>query len=188
MNSLSLSTSRLFRSALFGLILLFVMTVFFNLAIKEPLKKKLELTESNNMLQSQIMQGDALKSLNSRLNKAENELDEIKKKLYFQSEGRNSNEIVPYVVKVLYEISKKYNIRLQGVTPLEVKRVLMLEELPFDISISGSYPQIYNWLSEAESALNPIAVKHFSIRPASREPGVAMKMRVVSYRLPAEEG
>ncbi len=156
--------------------------------LKDPLDENRRLSAAFSDAEIQLTEAGVSDQLSHKLDKDETELEDLRKKLYFQSEGRQSSEIVPYVVSILDEISRKYNIRLTGVTPLEVKNILMLEELPFDITISGSYPQIYQWLAEAEEALDPMAVKNFTINPSSRDFGVTMKMRVVSYRLPMEEG
>ena len=172
--------------AMFAIVLTAVLVMYYAI-LDKPLKEGAELSRTYTEAQENLNRTESSQELARDLEKNEKELTQLRKQLYFQSEGRQSSEIVPYVVGVLDGISRKYNIRLLGVTPLEVTKVLMLEELPFDITISGSYRQIYQWMAEAEQALNPMAVKFFSISPSRSEPGVTMKMRVVSYRLPLEE-
>ncbi|MCB1753932.1 MAG: type 4a pilus biogenesis protein PilO [Gammaproteobacteria bacterium] len=174
--------------ALFTAVLLVFLLVLFNVLFKDAWQQKRQLADSYNNVQRQLDQTKALESLNLEREEISSELESIRKKLYFRSEGRNSAEIVPYVIGILDDISARFGVRLEAVKPLEVHKVLMLEEMPFDITISGPYKNIYRWLGEAEEALNPMAVKNFTINPYIKGQGVIMKMRVVSYRLPMEKG
>ena len=172
---------------LFAVVVTVALALYYAI-LDKPLKEGAQLSNTYSQAQENLNRSESSQTLARVLEENEKELDHLRKQLYFQSEGRQSSEIVPYVVSVLDGISRKYGIRLLGVTPLEVKKVLMLEEMPFDITIAGSYRQIYQWLAEAEEALNPMAVKFFSIVPTRAESGVTMKLRAVSYRLPLEEG
>ncbi len=174
-------------SIILTLLSFFVFALYWVL-LKDSIEQNIQLVKSFSEAKNQLKTSDSSAQLSRQLNAGELAIKSLGQKLYLQSEGRDSNVIVPFVVSALDAISYKYNVKLRGVIPLEAKQVLMLEEMPFDITISGSYTQIYEWLIEAEQALNPMAVKNFSINPSNREHGVTMKMRVVSYRLPLGKG
>ena len=172
--------------SLFSLLGIALLLVAWKLYFEDINKKRVSLKLNYTAYQQQVSLQESRDSMKDSLQVATNEVSKIKEKLHFQSEVRNSAEIIPYVVKLLDNISTKYAVKLKSVKPLVPEVVLMLEERPFDIEISGDYRNLFEWVTEAEEVLDPMAIKSFQIRPGRASEGVEMQVRVVSYRLPGE--
>ncbi len=178
---------RSYWCALFALIGLLLIFLAWNWAYKDVFGQRASLVSSYSTYHQQANAKQLESSVNDSLIAATNEVSEIREKLSYQSEVRNSAEIIPFVVKALDGISEKYNVKLKGVKPMAPEVVLMLEERPFDITISGEYKNLFAWVTEAEDSLSPMGIKSFQLRPGGADEGVEMWVRVVSYRLPGEQ-
>lgn len=174
--------------SLFVLISLTLMLLAWKWAFQDLYKQRMSLAVALTAYQQQTSAQESSMSVNNSLQVANDEMSEIRDKLLFQSEARNSAELIPFVVKVLDRISAKHNVKLQGVKPLSPVVVLMLEERPFDITISGNYKNLFAWVKDAEKSLSPMAIKSFKLNAGRTGSDVEMRVIVVSYRLPGEQG
>lgn len=177
---------RRYWCSIFVLMGVFSVMAAWKFGYQEMFEQRERLRSAYTGYQQQVVAQESNLSVESSLQTAANEVGEIRQKLLFQSEERNSAEIIPFVVKVLDEISARHDVTLDGVKPLAPQVVLMLEERPFDITIRGDYKDLFEWVLEAEESLSPMSIKSFQLNPGGRDTDVEMRLRVVSYRLPRE--
>ena len=57
-----------------------------------------------------------------------------------------------------------------------------VEEIPFDVEVSGRYFDLYQWLLDAEQQLRPMVVKRFHLLSPARGTIIRMQLRIVAYR------
>ncbi len=112
----------------------------------------------------------------------EREVEQLRQTLYGQTPQLQSSEMVSYIIGQLDRLATKHGVQLVGVKPGPIGRVLMFEEIPFDVEVTGSYMQLFGWLQQAEDALHPMVVKEFHIAEGAARPQLNMNLRVVSYR------
>ena len=105
-------------------------------------------------------------------------------RLYGGAAGVSRREMESYVIDTLDRISMRHDVELASVTPSDTSSVLMFEELPYDVEVSGAYFRLFEWFRDAESELRPMVVKAFSIKKNGSETALAMDLRLVAYRPP----
>lgn len=90
-----------------------------------------------------------------------------------------------YVIGRLQEISWRNSVTLLGVRPGTASTVTNLEEIPFNVEVSGDYFDLYAWLQDLGADLNFLAIRHFNISPVnsgSATPDLKASLTLVSYR------
>ena len=97
------------------------------------------------------------------------------------------DRVIVEVVDRLAGIAARDGAELNGVRPAGVKRVLMFDEMAFDIQAAGTYRSLIAWLEDVEHELGPLVVTQFSIKRGAAESPLAMELRLAAYRL-AETG
>ncbi|MDO6460690.1 hypothetical protein Q4485_08275 [Granulosicoccaceae sp. 1_MG-2023] len=153
-------------------------------------KPLLQVAALNRSLQServQIAGAGPFERLDRQIAQTGERIGKLQRRLSLNSDARDADAIVPYVVGALDSVSYQHGVALKSVIPLSPQKVMRFEEIPFDITIAGDYRAVYQWLQDAEQALQPMTVKHFTIDSAAPR-GVTMKLRVVSYRMPEIKG
>ena len=66
--------------------------------------------------------------------------------------------------------------------PGDAQRVLMFDELLYEVEVKGEFLALASWLGEIEDELRPLVVNGFELRPATPAPWVRMRLRLASYR------
>ena len=114
-----------------------------------------------------------------------NNIDLQRADLYGSSPELDRKQLESFVISRLDRLAGAHGIRLVSVRPGDVGQVLMFDEFPYDVSVSGDYFALVRWLGEVESELRPMNVKQFQLSRGP-EADVSMRVRLVSYR-PREE-
>ena len=112
----------------------------------------------------------------------ESELESIRKALYGGASELAPEKLESFVIDRLDRISVQRDVALMSVKPDESDTVLMFDEFPYDVDVSGDYFAIYAWLQDVEEELRPMIVKQFALDPDGKGGRVKMKLRLVSYR------
>ncbi|MDH3284776.1 MAG: type 4a pilus biogenesis protein PilO [Acidobacteriota bacterium] len=112
----------------------------------------------------------------------ESELESIRKALYGGASELAPEKLESFVIDRLDRISVQRDVALMSVKPDESDTVLMFDEFPYDVDVSGDYFAIYEWLQDVEKELRPMIVKQFALDPDGKGGRVKMKLRLVSYR------
>ncbi len=107
---------------------------------------------------------------------------QLRDRLYGGSSSVPLREMESYVIQTLDRISARHGVELMGVRPREVGRVLMFDELPYDVEVAGSYPRLWGWLQDVETELRPMVVNSYELERKRTEDPVSMTLRLVAYR------
>ena len=118
----------------------------------------------------------------SQISRLETQISHLKDRLYGKGARLSPSQMVPYVIGELDRLSQPHHVRLISVKPGAVTKVLMFEEVSFDIEVSGKYFDLFDWLKRVEIELRPMVVKQFKLKPVGNDEYLSMHLRVVSYR------
>lgn len=137
----------------------------------------------------QIKPGEArtpaqLEDLRASVTERKGQVEAFRAEIYGGSAQVSEREVESFVIASLDEHARARGVDLVSVTPAPTKRVLDFEELPYDVELRGSYIDLFEWLRAAETALRPMVVKQFSLRPEGQSARVEMDVRLVSYLSP----
>ncbi len=158
----------------------------FQYFFKPLLSKRAIIISEFTLATDQIAQGQNAQ-LPSLLRSKQNNVHSLLTQLKNESEQRSKGEVIPQVLVALDKISENHDIKLTGVDPLSSKRINSFDQLEFDIRLNGSYKNIFAWLSETESALQPISVERIQIMPSRISGEVSVQMKTISYLFPNQE-
>jgi Tfp pilus assembly protein PilO len=152
--------------------------------LKRPLVDYRSLSGERTALSATVDDGDARMRAIGELQR---EVERLEQDL--SGGPRNAMTVKQFqghMVARLDESSVRHGIQLVGVRPGSSRKVLMFEELPFDIEVRGEYERVFEWLCAVTDELKPIHVKHFDIQPNATFDSVQMKLAMVSYRIAPE--
>ena len=124
-------------------------------------------------------------SMNSEIEKAEKEIAMLDRSLHGEVLDMPSRKMEAYVIGRLQEISWKNSIKLLGVRPGTANTVTSLEEIPFNVEVSGDYFDLYAWLQDLGLELGFLAIRHFNISPlvsGNADSDLKASLTLVSYR------
>lgn len=116
------------------------------------------------------------------LNRLRAEVEALREELVGDAGQVPREQIESFVVGTLDRISQRHGVQLVSIQPSETASVWMFEELPYSVSVTGSYFSLHQWLYEVEEDLRPMVVKSFEMRPSRPEGRVQLDLRVVAYR------
>lgn len=123
----------------------------------------------------------------SSLSELQKEVATLRSELEGDAGQVPAEQIESFVVGALDRISEEHGVQLISIQPSPSSSILMFEELPYSVSVRGSYFGLHRWLYDVEEDLRPMVVKQFEMRP-SRDSGlVTLELRVVAYRTTAED-
>ena len=136
-------------------------------------------------LQLQEMQGEQIQNskLHLELEQLRNDITILKQTLQGNHSGLHAKQLESYLITQLDQMAERHGVILNGVTPGSKTEVLMFNELPFHIQITGAYEHLYSWLDEVETKLGPIAVKKFEIHSRDNSNEIQeLRLTIVSYQ------
>jgi Tfp pilus assembly protein PilO len=113
---------------------------------------------------------------------SEAELTTLRSRLFAGPADLPPEKAESYIVDRLNRISGNHAIALLSVRPGEAKRVLMFDELLYEVEVEGEFFSLVAWLRELEQELRPLVVNEFDMKPQARGARVGMKLRLASYR------
>ena len=148
---------------------------------KAPMTEFFQLRQvrTQSLMDMEVEQKGVDKTQISRL---EEQISHLKDRLYGKGARLSPSQMVPYVIGELDRLSQPHHVRLISVKPGTVTRVLMFEEVSFDIEVTGKYFDLFDWLKRVEIELRPMVVKQFKLKPVGKDEYLSMQLRVVSYR------
>ena len=148
--------------------------------IKDPFAEYRELAQAHERLEQLVANGE---TITDKIRQYRQEIAALGKKLRGEQPLLSSEEITAHVVGNLDRISSEHKVKLSGVTPGETNKVLMFEEVPFDIEVMGKYADLYSWLNEVTAQLGPMVIPQFKIRYNPGAPLLNMNVKLASYKL-----
>lgn len=177
---------RMLLSILCSVVGLTITAAYFYL-LEAPIKEYVRLHQMADASVTEI-RSQQREFSDAQIRELERDVEHLQGTLYGQTPQLSSSEMVSYIIGQLDLLATRHGVQLIGVTPGSVVRVLMFEEIPFDVEVNGSYMQLFDWLQEAERALHPMVVKEFRIGEGTGRAQLSMNLRVVSYRPYEGEG
>ena len=124
-------------------------------------------------------------SMPEETERVENEITQLDRNLHGDLGDLPASRIEAYLIGRLQEISWKNHIRLLGVRPGSGSTLSSLEEIPFDVEVSGDYFDLYTWTQDLAKELGFMAISHFNISPLNSSdisPDLKASLTIVSYR------
>jgi hypothetical protein len=109
-------------------------------------------------------------------------LEGLRAQLYGGPSDLPPEKVESYIVDRLDSISARHAVELVSVKPGEATRVLMFDELLYEVEVKGEFFALAAWLWELEEELRPLVVNGFDLRPVAQGPWVGMRLRLASYR------
>ncbi len=110
------------------------------------------------------------------------ELEGLRQRLYGGPSSVPLREMESYVIQTLDRISARHRVELVGVRPLAIGEVLMFDELPYEVEVTGSYMRLWDWLRDMELDLRPMVVNSYELERRTKATSVSLKLRLVAYR------
>ena len=148
--------------------------------IRNPVAEYMELSEARGRLEQLIANGE---TISEKILQYRQEIAALGKQLRGENPLLSSDEITAHVIGQLDRISMNNKVKLSRVTPGEINKVLMFDEVPFDIEVMGKYTDLYRWLDEVTVQLGPMVIPQFKIH---YNPGAAMlnmNVKLASYKV-----
>jgi len=134
------------------------------------------------LLEGAVVNAD---SLDGEIENIEKEITMLDRNLHGEMVGLPDRQMEAYVIGRLQEISWKNRVKLLGVRPGTVNTINSLEEIPFDVEVSGDYFDMYAWLQDLGTELGFMAITHFnisSLNSGSTTQDLKASLTLVSYR------
>ena len=124
-------------------------------------------------------------SLEQEMAVLEGSVDALDRQLHGDMANLPDNQMEAFIIGRLQGISWRNHVELLRVTPGNGSVVRVFEEVLFDVSVSGDYFDLFNWLQDLGDELGFVVVKQFDLQPATaRDSGEQLKANftIVSYR------
>jgi Tfp pilus assembly protein PilO len=124
-------------------------------------------------------------SIGKELDTVEREIGVLDQNLHGEMLDMPDRQMEAYVIGRLQAISWKNSVKLLGVRPGTATTVTSLEEIPFNVEVSGDYFDLYAWLQDLGAELGFLAIRQFNISPLDSGGAVSdlkASLTLVSYR------
>lgn len=138
-----------------------------------------ELAGVRDRIEELVANGE---TVSEKIHQYRREITVLNQKLRGEQPLLSSEEITAHVIGHLDRISREHNVTLAGVTPGNINKVLMFEEVPFDIEVAGKYADLYSWLYEVTAQLGPMVISQFRISYNPGAPLLNMDVKLASYK------
>jgi hypothetical protein len=164
-----------------GLLVLFTSALFTHLIW--PRIKTYRAAVSSYGVLEQALSGGGL--LEPQLAAEKDEIESLGRRLHGDMAELPLNQIEAYIIGRLQRISWETHMELVSVRPGEGQKVLMFREVAFQVEVTGTYFDFYNWLRAVERELGFVVVKQFEISARDRReasPRLSVSLTMVSYR------
>ena len=164
-----------------GLLAVLLLAAWFWL-IKPPLHEYRLLNVEREQSASDVANRES--SVDKReIDRLAQRIEELELVLQAGRDGDSANEMMATIIGTLDRLAGERGVVLNGVKPGPTSDVLSFEEQPFDVEATGRYFDLIAWLNDAERELRPMLLKQFHFRGADDKGGLAVSLRVVSYRV-----
>ncbi len=151
------------------------------LVIRQPLAEFMHARTNRAALAASLQQSPDAAAELARMSR---ELQELSEKLSGQLRlPASDDQIAAALMAALDQSASKHGLRLSGLKPGEKKQVSGFEEVSFEVSASGAYLQLCDWMLDFERTLgNNASVTEFDMKSMGEGGRVALSMNVALYR------
>ena len=174
------------RTLLLGMggVLLLALLQGWLLFLRQPLGEYAQLRRDRAALETIA---EDPQRLPAEIARVERDLDALAKRMSGSDAQLPPDRVIVHVVGRLAAIAGRHGAALHGVRPAGIKRVLMFDELSFEVQVGGAYASLLAWLQDVERELGPLVITQFSIKRGAANAPLGMDLRLAAYRL-AESG
>ena len=165
-----------------GATILFIGLESWMLVLRQPLADWTRLKSERAGLERPATAADRVPAEIVRL---EQDITALTRKLQGNGPQLAEDQMVVYVIDRLDHIAARHGARLGSVRPAATKRILMFDEVSFDIKVSGKYQSLYQWMRDTEEELGPLVVTKFSMQTDTASV-LTMDLKLAAYRLAPE--
>ncbi len=123
--------------------------------------------------------------LAQQLKSMEGDVEVLDHKIHGDMADLPAKRLESFVIGRLQQVSTRNNVQLLSVTPRSGETVKMFQEALFEVSISGTYFDLFNWLRDLSRELGFVVVRQYTITPTdseTKDPTLTAGMTIVSYR------
>ena len=172
-------TPRTVRLAMGGL-LAFMLLEGWLLVVRQPLGEFMHLRNEHAALAQHA--SDPQRTA-AEITSVEHEVAALAGQLAGAGSQLSPDRVIVGIVDRLAGIATRRHAALHGVRPAGIKRVLMFDEMAFDIQVGGAYRELLDWMQDVERELGPLVVTRFSIKRGATTDTLSMELRLAAYRL-----
>jgi Tfp pilus assembly protein PilO len=142
-------------------------------------------SETKTLLEAAGLQGDLVAL---QLQGLSTDVEALKKLLHGDMANLPEQQLEAFVIGRLQSISWRDNVELVSIEPKDGETVQMFSELLFNVALTGTYADLYTWLTDIKAELGFIVIKEYRMRPiedVAENPQLAASLTIASYRLDA---
>lgn len=168
------------------LLILFLAAEGWLLVLRKPLAEYHQLS----------LQREALEASLSTRAAPSAELEQLGRELKVASERLNGelllassgDRVVASLMETLDHSARKYGLKLSSVKPMEQREVSGFDEVPFDVSVTGAYLPLCEWmLSLGQSLGGNVSISDFEMRALEATGKVALTLKLALYLPPTRK-
>jgi Tfp pilus assembly protein PilO len=123
--------------------------------------------------------------LERQLQALSEDVDSLSHQIHGDMVDLPEKQLEAFVIGRLQGISTRNDVRLMSVQPHGGESVNIFREALFDVTITGDYFDLFNWLQDLSRELGFVVVKRYTIAPLGPQeerPMLHVSMTIVSYR------
>jgi Tfp pilus assembly protein PilO len=96
--------------------------------------------------------------------------------------ARSPDQMLVHLISEVDRIGLRHAVQLSGAMPGPRRRVVIFDEIPFDLDARGSYAALMAWMADIERSLPTLSIVRFEMQNTDAPPQLAMKIRIAAYR------
>lgn len=115
----------------------------------------------------------------------EQDVQTLDRRIHGDMANLPEKQLEAFVIGRLQRISTRNNVQLMSVRPRSGESVKMFREALFEINVTGTYFDLFDWLRDLSGELGFVVVRQYAIAPLGDDPAnplLNVSMTVVSYR------
>ncbi|MEC5217190.1 Tfp pilus assembly protein PilO [Actimicrobium sp. GrIS 1.19] len=164
---------------LFAGVLLLVAALLWVLGIQAPLARLALMHGEQARLTVTATDPGALRQQNDRLAA---QIALLSRDLDTADLARSPDQMLVRLISEVDRIGLRHAVQLSGAMPGPRRRVVIFDEIPFDLDARGSYGALMAWMADIENSLPTLSIVRFDIQSTDVPPQLAMKIRIAAYR------
>ena len=172
---------RSYLSIMGGIVILTALGAF-QLLFKSELDLRSQLQQSFSKRSALLQESGSRQELYQQIQDKERLLAQNRQALASHINDAERTNYLPLVLAAIDQLAKSHNLILSGVRPLDPFVLEGFEHQPINLQLSGSYSDLFAWLSALETVLSRMSVKTLTVRPGTSYGNIQANMEIVSYQ------
>lgn len=156
------------RAFLVVLLLAIVVFILFWQLSYRP--QRARILQKEKQVQQLLRERDQKRKIAAQLDKYRAEMEEVRKKLAEVAARLPEEKEIPMLLKTISFIGKGSGLDIEAFQPKGEANKEFYAEVPFEISLTGSYHQIGMFFYQVGRLPRVVSIRDFSLSPASENP------------------